>query len=119
MGALNLLGWRSQTVGRDEVMVNVGLLVRLEAKPGKEDDVAKFLDSGLQIVQGEPGTVTWYAIRLGPSTFGIFDTFADDDGRQAHLNGQVAAALGENADALLSQPPTIEQVDILAVKLPK
>ncbi len=99
-------------------MVKVGLLVRLEAKPGKEQDVANFLRGGLAIVEEEPGTVTWYATQLGPSTFGIFDTFADDAGRQAHLAGRVAAALMASAAELLAQPPSIEKVDILAAKLP-
>lgn len=99
-------------------MVTVALLVRLEAKPGKEADVEKFLRGGLSIVQEEPATITWYAIRLGPSTFGIFDTFSDDSGRQAHLLGRVAAALMANASELLAQPPTIEKVDVLAAKLP-
>jgi hypothetical protein len=73
--------------------VNVGLLVRIEALPGREAEVQQFLEQGLQIVQGEPGTITWYAIRLGPTTFGIFDTFPDEAGRQAHLVGRVAAGL--------------------------
>lgn len=98
--------------------VNVALFVRLEAKPGKEEDVASFLREGLSLVQQEPATTTWYGIRLGPSTFGIFDTFPDESGRQAHLNGQVAAALKERGDELLAQPPSIEQADILASKLP-
>lgn len=98
--------------------VKVALLVRLEAKPGKEMDVEQFLRSGLGIVQEEPATITWYALRLGPSTFGIFDTFPDNSGRQAHLNGRVAAALMAKAGDLLSKPPQIEQVDILAAKLP-
>ncbi len=99
-------------------MVTVGLLVRLEAKPGKEADVENFLRGGLSLAQQEPATITWYAIRLGPSTFGIFDTFPDDKGRQAHLSGPIAAALMANASELLSQPPTIETVDILAAKIP-
>lgn len=99
-------------------MVTKALVVRLEAKPGKEKDVENFLKGGLAIVQGEPATVTWYAIRLGPSTFGIFDTFPDDAGRQAHLSGAVAAALMAKASELLSQPPKIEQVDVLAAKIP-
>jgi quinol monooxygenase YgiN len=99
-------------------MVTVALLVRLEAKPGKEADVENFLRGGLPIVQEEPATITWYAIRLGPSTFGIFDTFPDDSGRQAHLAGRVAAALMANASELLAQPPAIEMVDVLAAKLP-
>ena len=97
-------------------MVTVGLFVRLEAKPGKEADVENFLRGGLAIVQEEPATITWYAIRLGPSTFGIFDTFPDDTGRQAHLAGRVAAALMANASDLLLQHPSIEKIDILAVK---
>ena len=98
--------------------VNVALWVRLDAKLGKEAEVEQFLRGGLDIVQQEPATVTWYALRLGPSTFGIFDTFPDDAGRQAHLNGRVAAALMAKAGELLSQPPKIERVDVLAAKLP-
>ena len=96
--------------------VTVGLMVRLEAKPGKEAEVAAFLESALPLVDAEPATISWYAIRFGPSTFGIFDTFPDDSGRQAHLSGQVAAALMAKAPDLLSQPPAIEMIDILAAK---
>jgi len=99
-------------------MVKVGLLVRLEAKPGKEDAVAKFLEGGLALANNEPATVAWFAIKLGPSTFGIFDAFPDDAGRKAHLNGPIAAALMANAAELLSKPPQIEMVDLLATKLP-
>ncbi|HWN99190.1 MAG TPA: antibiotic biosynthesis monooxygenase [Blastocatellia bacterium] len=99
-------------------MVSVALLVRLEAKPGKEAEVESFLRSGLAIVQEEPATTAWFAIRMGPSTFGIFDAFPDDSGRQAHLTGRVAAALMASAADLLSQPPVIEKVDVLAAKLP-
>ena len=99
-------------------MANVGLLVRLEAKPGKEAEVESFLRGGLALVQEEPGTAAWVAIRIGPSTFGIFDTFADEAGRQAHLSGKVAAALMAKASELLAKPPVIEKVDVLAVKLP-
>jgi len=99
-------------------MVKVALLVRLEAKPGKEQDVASFLESGLSVVQGEPATIAWFAIRLGPSTFGIFDAFPDEAGRQAHLTGRVAAALMAKASELLAKPPEIEKVDVIAVKLP-
>jgi quinol monooxygenase YgiN len=98
--------------------VKVALLVRLEAKPGKESDVENFLKGGLSVVQGEPATIAWFAIRLGPSTFGIFDAFPDDAGRQAHLSGQVAAALMAKASELLAKPPAIEKVDVLAAKLP-
>lgn len=98
-------------------MVKVALLVRLEAKPGKEPAVEEFLRSALALVQQEPATTTWYAIKLGPSTYGIFDAFADDAGRQAHLSGRVAAALMARASELFAQPPAIEKVDILAAKL--
>jgi len=99
-------------------MVKVALFVRLEAKPGKEADVESFLRGGLSVVQEEPATTAWFALRLGPSTFGIFDAFPDEPGRQAHLSGQVAAALMARASELFSQPPVIEKVDVLAVKLP-
>jgi len=99
-------------------MVTAALFVRLEAKPGKEADVENFLRGGLSIVQQEPATTAWFAIRLGPSTFGIFDAFPDEAGRQAHLTGQVAAALMAQASELFSQPPMIEQADVLAAKLP-
>jgi quinol monooxygenase YgiN len=99
-------------------MVNVALFVRLEAKPGREADVESFLRAGLSVVQEEPATIVWFALRLGPSTFGIFDAFPDESGRQAHLTGRVAAALMEKASELLAQPPTIEKVDVLATKLP-
>jgi quinol monooxygenase YgiN len=99
-------------------MVKVGLLVRLEAKPGMEDAVAKFLEGGLALANNEPATVAWFAIKLGPSTFGIFAAFPDDAGRKAHLNGPIAAALMANAAELLSKPPQIEMVDVIAAKLP-
>jgi quinol monooxygenase YgiN len=98
--------------------VNVALYVRLEAKEGKEDDVAQFLAGALPLAEDEPDTTAWFAIQMGPSTFGIFDAFPDDSGRQAHLNGPIAAALMENAPELLSEEPRIEQVDVLAAKLP-
>ena len=98
-------------------MVTVGLLVRLEAKPGKESEVEQFLKGGLAIVEEEAETTAWFAIRMGPSTFGIFDVFPDESGRQAHLSGRVAAALMEKAADLLAEPPTIEKVDVLAAKL--
>ena len=99
-------------------MVTVALLVRLEAKPGKEAEVEQFLRGGLPIVDQEPATTAWFAIRIGPSTFGIFDAFPDEAGRQAHLSGRVAAALMAQAPDLLAQPPSIEQIDVLAAKLP-
>ena len=100
-------------------MVNVGLFVRLEAKPGREAEVESFLRGGLAAVEQEPATRVWYAIRFGPSSFGIFDAFGDEAGRQAHLAGRVAAALMTVAPELLSQPPSIDRVDVLAAKLPK
>jgi len=99
-------------------MVKVALFVRLEAKPGKEKEVADFLRGGLPLVEEEPATTAWFGIQLGPSTFGIFDAFPDEAGRQAHLTGKVAAALMAKAGELLAQPPSIEKVDVLAAKLP-
>jgi quinol monooxygenase YgiN len=100
-------------------MVSVSWLVRLEAKPGKEAELENFIKNGLGIVQAEPHTISWYGLRLGPSTFGVFDTFQDDGGRQAHLSGRMGAALMEHAAELLAQPPSIEPADILAAKLAK
>ncbi len=99
-------------------MVKVGLLVRLVAKPGKEQTVADFLAGALPLAQAEPATVTWFAIKLSENEFGIFDAFPDDTGRKAHLNGPIAAALMANAAELLAVPPVIEQVDVLAAKMP-
>jgi hypothetical protein len=100
-------------------MVKVGLYVRLEAKPGNEPDVAAFLRGGLALVEAEPETTTWFALQMGKSTFGIFDAFEGESGRNTHLNGQVAAALMAKASELFSQPPAIEKVDVLAAKLGK
>src|SRR5262245_50758837 len=99
-------------------MVTVALYVLLQAKSGKEQAVADFLRAGLPIVQEEPATVAWFALQLGPSTFGIFDAFPNDFGRQAHLAGRVADALMSKASELLSEPPSIQKVDVLAAKLP-
>ena len=96
----------------------VGLYVPLEAKPGREADVEAFLKSAVPLVQAEPATTAWFAIRLGPSSFAIFDVFPNEDGRTAHLQGAVAAALMEKAGELLAQPPNIRRVDVLADKLP-
>ena len=98
-------------------MVKTGLFVRLEAKAGKEAEVESFLRSALPIVESEPATTAWFAIRLGPSTFGIFDVFPDEAGRQAHLTGRVAAALMAKAGELFSKPPNIEKLDVLESKL--
>ncbi|BCT69333.1 antibiotic biosynthesis monooxygenase [Nitrosospira sp. NRS527] len=98
-------------------MVKVALFVRLQAKPGKEAAVASFLESALALANQETTTPVWFALRLGQSTFGIFDAFADETGRSAHLAGPIAAALMANAAELLSEPPQIEHVDVLAAKL--
>jgi len=97
--------------------VTKGLLVRFDALPGKEDEVMAFLDSGRSLVDQEPATIAWFGIRLGPTTFGIFDVFPDDAGRDTHLSGPVAAALGEQTGTLFSEP-TIEKLDVRASKLP-
>ena len=97
--------------------VTKGLLVRIEANPGREADVEAFLNGGLEIVLGEPATTAWFAVRLGPSTFGIFDVFPDEAGREAHLGGKVAAALMGNVGELYGEP-TLEKLDVLASKLP-
>lgn len=97
-------------------MEKFAILARVEAKPGKEAEVLEFLKSALPLAVGEPDTVRWYALQIGPSTFGIFDTFESEDGRTAHLNGQIAAALMANASTLLAEPPIIEMVSLLAVK---
>jgi len=97
-------------------MVKFALLARLEAKPGKEQEVADFIKSALPLAQQETETISWYALRIGSSTFGIFDTFENEAGRKAHLGGQIAAALMAKAPELLAIDPVIEQVDVLAVK---
>ena len=99
-------------------MSKIALYVPLEAKPGKEKEVAEFLKSALPLVEDEPGTVTWFAIQECPSSFAIFDTFDDEAGRDAHLNGKVAAALRAKAGELLVKPPAIHKIAILADKLP-
>ena len=97
-------------------MEKFALLASVEAKPGKEDVVAEFLKTALPLAQAEPDTVRWYALKINENTFGIFDTFETEDGRSAHLQGQIAAALMANAAALLAKDPVIEFVDLLAVK---
>lgn len=97
-------------------MVSKALWVSLEAKPGKEAEVEAFLNGGLELVQEEPDTRTWYAVKMGPSSYGIFDTFADEPGRDAHLSGKVAQALMEQAPNLFAQQPEIHKIDVLASK---
>ena len=100
------------------VEVTVGLLVTLRAREGKHDELAEFLASARPLVESEPATLSWFGFRIDESRFGIFDTFADSAGRAAHLDGPVAEALLAKADELLSEPPTIELIDVLAAKLP-
>jgi quinol monooxygenase YgiN len=97
-------------------MEKFALLARVEAKPGKEQELLDFLKSALPLAEAEPDTVRWYALQLGPSTFGIFDTFETEEGRQAHLDGKIAEALMANAAVLLAKEPIIEKVDLLAIK---
>jgi quinol monooxygenase YgiN len=99
-------------------MVKTALWVRLEAKAGKEKDVEAFLSGGLGLVEHEPATTAWFALQLNPTTFGIFDAFPDETGRDAHLSGKVAEALMAKAGELFASPPQIVKVDVLAAKLP-
>jgi len=98
-------------------MIKLGLFVRLEAKPGKENDVAAFLAQGVQLAKQEATTKLWFSLRLNSSTFAVFDAFADEEGRQTHLNGPIAKALMEIAPKLLATPPSIERTEILGSKL--
>jgi quinol monooxygenase YgiN len=109
--------WTAEQSQRDYDMTTKALFVKLEAKAGKEDEVAKFLRDGQGLVQQEPATTAWFGIRLGPTTFAIFDAFPDDAGRDAHLSGKVAKALMEKAPELLAEPPKIEKADVLADRL--
>ena len=100
-------------------MLSVGLFARLEAKPGKEDALAAFLMQGLELANQETTTPLWFALKLGPSTFAIFDAFRDETGRQNHLAGPIAQALMAHAPDLLAAPPVIEPLDVLGAKLPE
>jgi len=97
--------------------VHKALLARLEAKPGKEAAVRDLLVSAVALANQEARTTVWFALKLGPSTFGVFDAFADEGGRQAHLNGPIAQALMDNAPALLIKEPQIDPIDVLGAKL--
>jgi quinol monooxygenase YgiN len=99
-------------------MVKLGLFVRLLAKPGKEAEVEAFLKQGLALAEQETKTPVWFAVRLDTSTFAVFDAFDAEDGRQAHLDGRIAAALMANAATLLAEPPRIEKFDVVGAKLP-
>jgi quinol monooxygenase YgiN len=96
--------------------VKYGLFVLLEAKPGKGADLGAFLEQGRAIAAAESGTVTWYAFRVNDTTYGIFDTFNDEDGRRAHVNGQIPAALNDVGPDLLAKDPDIRPIDVIAVK---
>ena len=98
--------------------MKLALFARLEAKAGKEQEVAEFLNQGLALANQEATTLMWFALRLGPTTFAIFDTFADEAGRQRHLNGPIAQALMAKASVLLAAPPVIEPLEVLGAKLP-
>jgi quinol monooxygenase YgiN len=100
-------------------MIKNALFVRLEAKPGKEKEVAQFLQAGVGLAQQEATTPIWFALQLGPSTFGVFDACADEAGRQAHLSGPIAQALAAKAPNLLAQAPSMERIDVLGTKLPQ
>ena len=95
---------------------NYALQARLHAKPEKTEEVAAFLEDALPLAENEEDTTTWFALRLDETTFGIFDTFPDEDGRQAHLEGEIAAELMERADELLEEEPQIDEIDVLAAK---
>lgn len=97
-------------------MIKYALFARLEAKPGKEDDVAKFLEAGLAMAREEKTTPIWFALRLSPSTFGVFDAFEDEAGRQAHLSGPIAQALMAKAPELFAAAPSIEPIEVLGLK---
>ena len=97
-------------------MPKLGLFVRLEAKPGKEEAVAAFLKQAIEMAKQEKTTLLWFSLRLGPSTFAVFDAFADESGRQTHLNGPIAKALMASAPDLFAVPPSIEKTEILGAK---
>ena len=96
--------------------IDRGILALLEAKPGKGEDLAAFLEQGRALAAEEQGTVTWYAFKVSDTTYGIFDTFENEEGRQAHLKGKIPAALGQVGPDLLAADPDIRQTDIIAVK---
>ena len=97
-------------------MSRVSIWAQLQAKPGKEKELAEFLKSAQPLAERERATLSWYAIKMGPGKYAIFDTFADDQGRDAHLNGEIAKALFARAGELLAKPPEIAKPEILAVK---
>jgi quinol monooxygenase YgiN len=108
----------SDALEAEKIMSKIGIWAQLEAKPGKEKELEEFLKSAQPLAEAEKLTLTWYAIKMGPGKFGIFDTFADENGRNAHLNGEIAKALFAKADELLAKPPEIAKPEILAAKGP-
>lgn len=99
-------------------MSHLAIWIEMEAKPGKEQEVANFLKSAQSLAEREPGTITWYAMRLGGPKFGIFDTFADEHGREAHINGEIAKQLSNRAKELFAKDPQIHKIDLLGAKVP-
>jgi quinol monooxygenase YgiN len=99
-------------------MSKLAIWAQLKAKPGKEEEVEKFLKSAQPLAEREQGTITWYAVKMAPGSYGIFDTFADDFGRNAHLTGEIAKALSARAGELFAEPPEIHKLEILAAKVP-
>lgn len=100
------------------MILKLALLVRLEAKPGKENEVEKFLETGLALANKEESTPLWFSLKIGPSTYGVFDAFTDERGRELHLAGPIAQALMAKAADLFSKPPSIERIEVLGSKLP-
>jgi quinol monooxygenase YgiN len=109
-------GYLMHLIPGGKTMAKLAIWAQLEAKPGKEQEVEKFLKSAQPLAEQEKGTISWYAIKMGPSKYGIFDTFADENGRNAHLNGEIAKALFAKAQELFAKPPEIAKPEILASK---
>jgi quinol monooxygenase YgiN len=106
------------SVGKEIIsMVKFALFARLRAKPEKADEVANFLQSAVALANAEAGTIHWFALRFGPTTFGVFDTFAAESGRKAHLEGPIAQALAAKGGELFSEPPSIERIDLIGAKV--
>src|ERR1700676_4498427 len=113
-----LRGGRHPTGWRLSIMSKLAIWAQVEAKPGKEEEGAEFLKSAQALAEKEQGTLTWYAVKLGGPKFGIFDTFADEKGRDAHLNGEIAKALFGKARELFVKEPQVHKLEILAAKVP-
>lgn len=101
-------------------MVKYSIWAQVDAKPGKEKEVENFLKSAQALAEQEPDTVTWYVVKMGPGSFGIFDTFVDEAGREAHLKGEIAKALfSDETKALLANEPSVSKIDVIAAKVPR